>query len=159
MVKAIALVFSLLMAGVASAQTPTAASVQTPSTGTVEASSCKLPMYIQAEHGTADSTTSNGKLFLYGLRAAVTQHDGCIVSNMADAHLSLFINTMKIVNGEGQDDSSVISVALAVPLNGVPIYMDDYVMVIGNTDNVNGRVNDLLQSIGNTLDRYDQQNR
>ncbi len=114
-------------------------------------------MYIQASHSTADSTTANGKLFLYGLKAAVTQHDGCIVNNMADAHLGLFINTMKILNPAGQDDSSVISVALAVPLNGVPIYMDDYVMVIGNSDNINGRVNDLLQRIGDTLDHYGAQ--
>lgn len=140
--KAIGLVVSLLMAGagVASAQT---------------SASCKLPMYIQAVQSTTDTTTDSGKLFLYGLRSAVTQHDGCIVDKMADAHLSLFINTMKLLDEADQNNSSsVISVALAVPLNGVPIYMDDYVMVIRSTDNVDGRVNDLLQRIGDTLDRY-----
>lgn len=140
--KAIALVFSFLMAGVASAQTST---------------SCKLPMYIAAPHGTADSTTSSGKLFIYGLKSALTEHQGCIVDNMADAHLSLFINTVKILNEAGQDDSSVVSVALAVPLNGVPIYMDNYVMVIRDGESVDGRVNDLLERIGDTLDRYSEQ--
>ncbi|HEX3941952.1 MAG TPA: hypothetical protein VHX11_10765 [Acidobacteriaceae bacterium] len=112
-------------------------------------------MYIQAVQSTTDTTTDSGKLFLYGLRSAVTQHDGCIVDKMADAHLSLFINTMKLLDEADQNNSSsVISVALAVPLNGVPIYMDDYVMVIRSTDNVDGRVNDLLQRIGDTLDRY-----
>lgn len=112
-------------------------------------------MYIQSVQSTTDTTTDSGKLFLYGLRSAVTQHDGCIVDKMTDAHLSLFINTMKLLDETDQNNSSsVISVALAVPLNGVPIYMDDYVMVIRSTDNVNGRVNDLLQRIGDTLDRY-----
>jgi len=48
----------------------------------------------------------------------------------------------------------VIAVALAVPLNGVPVYMDHYVLILRETDSIDGRVNGLLESIGETLDRH-----
>jgi hypothetical protein len=83
----------------------------------------------------------------------VTQHQGCIVEKMADAQLGLYITTLKIANDEGRSDSSVVAVTLAVPLNGVPVYMDNYVLVIHDADNVQEPVTELLESIGATLDR------
>lgn len=97
---------------------------------------------------------STGNLFLYGLQAAVKEHQGCIVDKMSDAHLGLFITSRKLFNNAGQSDSFVIAVALAVPLNGVPVFMDDYVLVVRDSDSVEGQVNGLLQSIGETLDRH-----
>jgi hypothetical protein len=139
-VKAIALLFAFSMVGVASAQ------VKAP---------CRMPLYIEAVRGPADGPMdSTGDLFLYGLKMAVTQHKGCIVDKMADAHLGLYIRMLKLLNDEGRSNSSVVAVALAVPLNGVPVYMDDYVLVIRDTDSVEGQVNGLLQSIGETLDRH-----
>jgi hypothetical protein len=138
-VKAFALLFAYGMLGVASAQAKV---------------DCKLPLYIQSADGPAHSTMdSTGNLFLYGLKSAVMQHQGCIVDKMTDAHLGLFITTLKIPNPEGQGESSVVAVALAVPVNGILVYMDHYVMVIRDSDSVEGHVNELLQSIGETLDR------
>jgi hypothetical protein len=111
-------------------------------------------MYIEAAHGTAYSTTDNGKLFLFGLQSAVREHRGCIVDKISDARLSLFITTMKLVNDGAGSSSSVVSVALAVPLNGVPVYIDNYMLVIRDTDSVGGQVNGLLENIGATLQRY-----
>ncbi len=137
--KAIALLFAFVTVGMASAQAN---------------ASCKLPLYIEAVDGTAHSTMdSTGNLFLYGLKSAVREHQGCIVDKMADAHLGLFITTLKIANDEGRSDSSVIAVALAVPLNGILVYMDHYVLVVRDSDSVDGQVNALLQSIGETLDK------
>jgi hypothetical protein len=48
----------------------------------------------------------------------------------------------------------VIAVALAVPLNGVPVYMDHYVLILRETEAIDGPVNALLESIGETLDRH-----
>jgi hypothetical protein len=138
-VKTISLLFAFVMLGIASAQADAA---------------CKLPLYIEAVDGTAHSTMDNtGNLFLYGLKAAVRQHQGCIVDKMADAHLGLFITTLKIANEEGRSDSSVIAVALAVPMNGILVYMDHYLLVVRDSDSVDGDVNALLESIGETLDR------
>jgi hypothetical protein len=138
-VKTIALFFAFLMVGVTSAE----ANV-----------SCKLPLYIQAVDGAAHSTTdSTANLFLYGLKSAVTLHQGCIVDKMSDAHLGLFITTLEIAGGEGQSNSAVVAVALAVPLNGILVYMDHYVLVVRDSDSVDGPVNALLESIGETLDR------
>jgi hypothetical protein len=111
-------------------------------------------LYIEAADGAAHSTMdSTANLFLYGLKSAVREHQGCIVDKMADAHLGLFITTLKIANDEGRSDSSVIAVALAVPLNGILVYMDHYVLVVRDSDSVDGQVNALLQSIGETLDK------
>jgi hypothetical protein len=138
--KAIALLLGFLTIGVASAEAK---------------APCKLPLYIQAGQGTADGTMdSTASLFLYGLKSAVTSHAGCIVEDMANAHLGLYFTTIKLVDGEGRSDSSIVAVALAVPLNGVPVYMDHYVLIIRNTDSIEGQVNALLQSIGETLDRH-----
>jgi hypothetical protein len=138
-VKTIFLLFVFVMLGIASAQADAA---------------CKLPLYIEAVDGTAHSTMDNtGNLFLYGLKAAVRQHQGCIVDKMADAHLGLFITTLKIANEEGRSDSSVIAVALAVPMNGILVYMDHYLLVVRDSDSVDGDVNALLESIGETLDK------
>jgi hypothetical protein len=138
--KTIALLLAFLTIGAASAQ------AKTP---------CKLPLYIQAGQGAADGMTdSTAGLFLYGLRSAVTAHDGCIVENMADAHLGLYFTTIKLMDSEGRSDSSIVAVALAVPLNGIPVYMDHYVLIIRNTDSIEGQVNALLQSIGETLDKH-----
>ena len=137
--KTIALLFAFVMVGIASAQADVA---------------CKLPLYIEAVDGTAHSTMDNtGNLFLYGLKSAVRQHQGCIVDKMADAHLGLFITTLKIANDAGRSDSSVVAVALAVPMNGILVYMDHYVFVVRDSDSVDGDVNALLGSIGETLDR------
>jgi hypothetical protein len=136
-VRAIALLFSVLMVGAASGEAKVA---------------CKLPMYIQAP---GDGTTTNTvNLFLYGLKSAVRQHQGCVVDKMTDAHLGLYFTTVKLVNAEGRSDASVIAVALAVPLNGVPVYMDHYVLILRETDSIDGQVNGLLESIGETLDRH-----
>src|ERR1700688_4390112 len=115
---------------------------------------CKLPMYIQAPHAPGEVTTETVNLFLYGLKSAVRQHQGCVVDKMADAHLGLYVTTVKLVNAEGRSDASVIAVALAVPLNGVPVYMDHYVLILRETEPVDGQVNALLESIGQTLDRH-----
>jgi hypothetical protein len=116
---------------------------------------CKLPMYIQVPQAPGDATTTDTvNLFLYGLKSAVTQHQGCVVDKMTDAHLGLYFTTVKLVNAEGRSDASVIAVALAVPLNGVPVYMDHYVLILRQTDSVDGQVKGLLQSIGETLDRH-----
>ena len=136
--RAIALLFSVLMVGAASGQAKVA---------------CKLPMYIQAPHA-RDATTDTVNLFLYGLKSAVRQHQGCVVDKMADAHLGLYFTTVKLVNAEGRSDASVIAVALAVPLNGVPVYMDHYVLILRETDSIDGQVNGLLESIGETLNRH-----
>ncbi|HEY4048969.1 MAG TPA: hypothetical protein VGM27_19080 [Acidobacteriaceae bacterium] len=138
--KAIALLFALLTMGVASAE------AKVP---------CKLPLYIQAEQGPAvGMTDSTVSLFLYSLKSAVTLHDGCIVDKMADAHLDLYFTTIKLLDAAGRSDSSIIAVALAVPLNGIPVYMDHYVLIVRQTDSIDGQVNALLQSIGETLDRH-----
>ena len=137
--KVIALLFAFLMVGAVSCEAK---------------APCKLPLYIQAAHGAADSTTdSTVNLFLYGLKSAVTLRQGCIVEKMADAHLGLYVSTLKLISNTGQGSASVVAVTLAVPLNGVPVYMDDYVLVIRDSDSVDGQVNALLGSIGETLDR------
>jgi hypothetical protein len=137
--KAIVLFFGFLMMGAASAEAK---------------ADCNLPLYIQTAQGAVDSSTdSTVNLFLYGLKSAVTLHQGCIVDSMSDAHLGLYIRTLKLINDQGRD-ASVLAVALAVPLNGIPVYMDDYVLVIQDTDSIEGQVNGLLQSIGETLDRH-----
>jgi hypothetical protein len=138
-VRVIALLFAVLMVGA----TPGEAKV-----------ACKLPMYIQAPHAPGEVTTDTVNLFLYGLKTAVTQHQGCVVDKMADAHLGLYVTTLNLVNAEGRSDASVIAVALAVPLNGVPVYMDHYVLILRETEAVDGQVNALLASIGQTLDRH-----
>ena len=137
--RVIGLLFAVLMVGAASGEAKVA---------------CKLPMYIQAPHVPGEITTDAVNLFLYGLKTAVTQHQGCVVDKMADAHLGLYVTTLNLVNAEGRSDASVIAVALAVPLNGVPVYMDHYVLILRETEAVDGQVNALLQSIGETLDRH-----
>jgi hypothetical protein len=117
-------------------------------------SACRLPMYIQAPQGAVPSATSDSvNLFLYGLKSAVKQHQGCVVDRMADAHLGLYFTTVKLVNADGHSDASVVAVALAVPLNGVPVYMDHYVLILRESDSIQGQVDGLLESIGETLDR------
>ncbi len=137
--KAIGLLLAVLMVGSASGEAKVA---------------CKLPMYIQAPHAPGDGATDTVNLFLFGLKAAVTQHQGCVVDKMADAHLGLYVTTLNLVNPEGRSEASVIAVALAVPLNGVPVYMDHYVLILRETEAVDGQVNALLKSIGETLDRH-----
>ena len=137
--RSIALLFAVLMVGAASGEAKVA---------------CKLPMYIQAPQALGDSTTDTVNLFLYGLKSAVKQHQGCIVDKMTDARLGLYFTTVNLVNAEGHSDASVIAVALAVPLNGVPVYMDHYVLILRETEAVDGPVNSLLESIGETLDRH-----
>ena len=138
--RAIALLFSVLMVGAASGEAKVA---------------CKLPMYIQAPQAPGDGTsTDTVNLFLYGLKSAVRQHQGCVVDKMTDAHLGLYITTVNLVNAEGRSEASVMAVALAVPLNGVPVYMDHYVLILRETEAVDGQVNALLESIGETLDRH-----
>jgi O6-methylguanine-DNA--protein-cysteine methyltransferase len=139
-VKAIVLLFALVMVGVGSAE----ASVP-----------CRLPLYVEAVHATAHGAMNpTENLFLYGLKSAVTQHQGCIVDKITDAQLGLYITTQKIANDGGRSDSSVVAVTLAVPLNGVPVYMDNYVLIIHDADNVDEPVTELLESIGATLDRH-----
>jgi hypothetical protein len=138
-VRTIALLFAVLMVGAASGEAKVA---------------CKLPMYIQAPHAPGDSTTDTVSLFVYGLKSAVRQHQGCVVDKMNDAHLGLYITTVNLVNTEGRSEASVIAVALAVPLNGVPVYMDHYVLILRETEAIDGQVNALLESIGETLDRH-----
>ena len=137
--RVIALLFAVLMVGSASGE------AKVP---------CKLPMYIQAPHAPGDVNTETVNLFLYGLKTAVRQHQGCVVDKMTDAHLGLYVTTVNLVNAEGRSDASVIAVALAVPLNGVPVYMDHYVLILRETEAVDGQVNALLESIGQTLDRH-----
>ena len=138
--RAIALLFSVLMVGAASGEAKVA---------------CKLPMYIQAPQAPGDATaTDTVNLFLYGLKSAVRQHQGCIVDKMSDAQLDLYFTTVKLVNAEGRSDASVVAVALAVPLNGVPVYMDHYVLILREADGIDGQVNGLLESIGETLNRH-----
>jgi hypothetical protein len=138
-VRAIALLFAVLMVGAVSGEAKVA---------------CKLPMYIQAPLALGGGTTDTVNLFLYGLKSAVKQHQGCVVDKMADAQLGLYVTTVNLVNADGRSDASVIAVALAVPLNGVPVYMDHYVLILRETEPVDGQVNALLQSIGQTLDRH-----
>jgi hypothetical protein len=138
-VRVIAWLFAVLMVGTASGEAKVA---------------CKLPMYIQAPHALVDGATDTVNLFLYGLKSAVRQHQGCVVDKMTDAHLGLYFTTLNLVNAEGHSDASVIAVALAVPLNGVPVYMDHYVLILRETEPVDGQVNALLASIGETLDRH-----
>ena len=137
--RVIALLFAVLLVGVASGEAKVA---------------CKLPMYIQTPHAPGEVTTDTVNLFLYGLKSAVTQHQGCVVDKMADAHLGLYVTTLNLVNAEGRSDASVIAVALAVPLNGVPVYMDHYVLILRESEAVDGQVNALLASIGQTLERH-----
>lgn len=137
--RTIALLFAVLMVGATSGEAKVA---------------CKLPMYIQAPQAPGDGTTDTVNLFLYGLKSAVRQHQGCVVDKMTDAHLGLYVTTLNLVNAEGRSDASVIAVALAVPLNGVPVYMDHYVLILRETEAVDGQVNALLESIGETLDRH-----
>ncbi len=82
----IALLFAVLMVGAASGEAKVA---------------CKLPMYIQAPHAPGDATTDTVNLFLYGLKSAVRQHQGCVVDKMADAHLGLYVTTVNLVNARG----------------------------------------------------------
>jgi hypothetical protein len=139
-VRAIALLFSVLIVGAASGEAKVA---------------CHLPMYIQAPHTQGDGTPMDSvNLFLYGLKSAVRQHQGCVVDKMSDAQIGLYFTTVKLVNPDGRGDASVIAVALAVPLNGVPVYMDHYVLILRETDSIDGQVNGLLESIGETLDRH-----
>ena len=138
--RAFALLFSVLMVGAAPGEAKVA---------------CKLPMYIQAPQAPGNATaTDTVNMFFYGLKSAVKQHQGCVVDKMADAQLGLYFTTVKLVNAEGRSDASVIAVALAVPLNGVPVYMDHYVLILRETDSIDGQVNGLLESIGETLDRH-----
>jgi hypothetical protein len=138
-VRTIALLFAVLMVGAASGEAKVA---------------CKLPMYIQAPPAPGDATTDTVNLFLYGLKSTVRQHQGCLVDKMNDAHLGLYITTLNLVNAEGPGEASVIAVALAVPLNGVPVYMDHYVLILRETEAIDGQVNALLESIGETLNRH-----
>ena len=137
--RVIALLFAVLMVGSASGE------AKVP---------CKLPMYIQAPQAPGDATTDTVNLSLYGLKSAVKQHQGCVVDKMTDAQLDLYFTTVKLVNAEGHTDASVVAVALAVPLNGGPVYMDHYVLILRATEAVDGQVNALLESIGQTLDRH-----
>jgi hypothetical protein len=73
---------------------------------------------------------------------------------MTDAQLDLYFTTVKLVNAEGHTDASVVAVALAVPLNGVPVYMDHYLLILHASDSIEGQVNGLLESIGETLDKH-----
>jgi hypothetical protein len=139
-VRTFALLFSVLMVGAVSGEAKVA---------------CNLPMYIQAPQASGDGATADVvNLFLFGLKSAVRQHQGCVVDKMTDAHLGLYVTTVNLVNAEGRSDASVIAVALAVPLNGVPVYMDHYVLILRETEAVDGQVNALLESIGETLDRH-----
>jgi hypothetical protein len=139
-VRAIALLFSVLIVGAASGEAKVA---------------CHLPMYIQAPQAPGDGATADSvNLFLYGLKSAVKQHQGCVVDKMSEAQIGLYFTTVKLVNADGRSDASVIAVALAVPLNGVPVYMDHYVLILRETDSIDGQVNGLLESIGETLDRH-----
>jgi hypothetical protein len=138
-VRTIALLFAVLMVGAASGEAKVA---------------CKLPMYIQAPPAPGDATTDTVNLFLYGLKSTVRQHQGCLVDKMNDAHLGLYITTLNLVNAEGRSEASVMAVALAVPLNGVPVYMDHYVLILRETEAIDGQVNALLESIGETLNRH-----
>ncbi|HEV2274353.1 MAG TPA: hypothetical protein VGR96_09320 [Acidobacteriaceae bacterium] len=139
--KSILLLFVLLAGGIASAE--------------AKSPSCQLPLFVQAEQSAdASATDSSVSLFLYGLKSAVMLRHGCIVDKMADAQLGLYITTLKLVGDSADSNASVIAVALAVPLNGVPIYMDHYMLVVRNSDSVDGEVNALLQNIGETLDRH-----
>ena len=138
--RTFALLFSVLMVGAGSGEAKVA---------------CNLPMYIQAPQASADGNTADiVNLFLYGLKSAVKQHQGCVVDKMTDAHLGLYFTTVRLVTAEGRGDASVIAVALAVPLNGVPVYMEHYLLILRATDSINGQVNGLLESIGETLDRH-----
>lgn len=138
--RAIALVFSVLMVGAVSGEAKVA---------------CKLPMYMQAPQALGEATTTDTvNLFFYGIKSAVMQHQGCVVDKMADAQLGLYFTTVKLVNAEGRSDASVVAVALAVPLNGVPVYMDHYVLVLRETDSIDAQVKGLLESIGETLDKH-----
>jgi hypothetical protein len=138
-VRTIALLFAVLMVGAASGEAKVA---------------CKLPMYIQVPQALGDGTSDTVSLFLYGLKSAVKQHQGCVVDKMTDARLGLYVTTVNLVNAEGRSDASVMAVALAVPLNGVPVYMDHYVLILRETAAIDGQVNALLESIGETLDRH-----
>lgn len=138
--KTIALLFAIVMAGVVPAE------AKVP---------CKMPLYVATARNTIPGMADNtGSLFLYGLKTAVTEHQGCLVDRMQDAQLDLFVTTIKMAGEDGSDGSSVVAVALAVPLNGVPVYMDNYVLLIRNSDSIDGQVNGLLESIGETLDRH-----
>lgn len=123
---------------------------------------CKMNMFIQTAQGVAPGATdATANLFLYGLRAAVHEHRGCIVDKMTDANLGLYVTTLKLPRSPSsmnQLDQSVVAVALAVPIHGVPVYIDDYVFLIEDTANIEGQVDTLLSSIGATLVRYTQDN-
>jgi hypothetical protein len=138
-VRVIALLFAVLMVGAASGEAKVA---------------CKLPMFIQAPQAPGDGNSNTVNLFLYGLKSAVGQRQGCVVDKMTDARLGLYVTTLNLVNPEGHSEASVIAVALAVPLNGVPVYMDHYVLILRESEAVDGQVNALLASIGETLDRH-----
>lgn len=138
--KPIALLLVLMSAGIAAAQTK---------------APCQMNLFIQTAQGApAGTVDSTANLFLYGLRSAVYQHRGCIVDKMTDANLGLYVTTLKLPGGQASMDRSVVAVALAVPLHGVPVYIDDYVFVVRDTDNIEARVNTLLDSIGATLLRF-----
>lgn len=142
--KLATLLFVLITALAAQAQTPTP---------------CKMNMFIQTVQGVAPGATdATANLFLYGLRAAVHAHQGCIVNKVTDANLGLYVTTLKLPRSTPSMDQSVVAVALAVPIHGVPVYIDDYVFVIEDTDSIEGQVNTLLSSIGATLIRYTQDN-
>lgn len=141
--KPIALLLVLLVAAAAGAQTK---------------APCRMNLYIQTAQGAPESTgDATANLFLYGLRSAVRQHQGCIVNKMADANLDLYVTTLKLPSARASMAKSVVTVALAVPLHGVPVYIDDYVFVVRDTDNIEARANSLLSSIGATLVRYTEQ--
>ena len=88
--RAIALLFSVLMVGAASGEAKVA---------------CKLPMYMQAPGDATATDTVN--LFIYGLKSAVRQHQGCVVDKMSDAQLDLYFTSVKLINAEGRSDASV----------------------------------------------------
>jgi hypothetical protein len=138
-VRAIVLLFAILLAGAVPGEAKVA---------------CRLPMYIEAPPALGGGTTDTVSLFLYGLKSAVTQHQGCVVGKMTDARLGLYVTTVNLSDAAGHSDASVMAVALAVPLNGVPVYMDHYVLILRETAAIDGQVNALLESIGQTLDRH-----
>jgi len=116
---------------------------------------CTMPIYIDATHGTAhNAIDTTGKLFVYALEQSVRLHTGaCLVNSLADAKLQIIITTVQIINGAGPSDSSVVAVVLTLPVEKIPLYLNDYVLIIEDAKSVDGQVDNLLNSIGKTLDR------
>jgi hypothetical protein len=119
--------------------------------------SCALPVYLDVAHSTAhNSDDTTGKLFVYRLQTVLQAKGGCLAVTRGDSEIILVISTVKLVNNAGPSESSVVAVTLNLPMNGMQVYLDSYVLIVQDTAGVNSQVEALVSLVGSSLNTLDR---